>query len=79
MIEVGPFENGKFDVRLKSSGKLIGVFYMEVDGYYYYHPFEGLSGVWSQEALTEIGKELGKLNEEHNKRLSETFNTNREA
>lgn len=28
MIEVGPFEKGKFDVRLKSSGKLIGVFYI---------------------------------------------------
>jgi len=70
MIEVGPFENGTFDVRLKSSGKLLGVFYMEVDGYYYFHPFEGLSGVWTQESLTEIGNELGKLNEEHNKRLT---------
>jgi len=74
MIEIGPFENGTFDVRVKSSGKLLGAFYMEVDGYYYFHPFEGLKGVWSQEALTEIGKELGKLNEEHDKRLSEEFN-----
>jgi hypothetical protein len=64
MIKVDPFENGTFDVRLKSSGKLLGRFYMEVDGYYYFQPFEGLSGAWSQEALTEIGKELGKLNEE---------------
>jgi hypothetical protein len=74
MIEVVPFENGTFDVRLKSSGKLLGAFYMEVDGYYYFNPFEGLSGVWSQEALTEIGKELGKLNEEHDKEIQITFN-----
>lgn len=74
MIEVEPFENGTFDVRVKSSGKLIGAFYPEVDGYYYFHPFEGLKGAWTQEALIEIGKELAKINEDYDKKVSEEFN-----
>lgn len=74
MIEIGPLQYGKMDVRVKSSGKFLGVFYREVDGYFYFHPFESGSGVWSSDALIEIGKELVKLNEDYDKKVSEEFN-----
>lgn len=74
MIEIGPLQYGKMDVRVKSSGKFLGVFYREVDGYFYLHPFESGSGVWSSDALIEIGKELVKLNEDYDKKVAEEFN-----
>lgn len=74
MIETGPLQNGTMDVRVKSSGKLLGAFYMEVDGYFYFHPFEDNSGVWSSEALIGIGKELAKINEDYDKKVTEEFN-----
>lgn len=64
MIEVSPSNNKTFDVKVKSSGKLLGTFQMDINGYYYYfHPINN-NGVWSSDALIEIGKELAKLNEE---------------
>lgn len=74
MIEIGPLQNGKMDVKVKSSGKFLGVFYMEANGYFYFHPFERGSGVWSSEALIEIGKELAKINEDYDKKVDQFFN-----
>lgn len=78
MIEIGSLQYGKMDVRVKSSGKLLGVFYMEVNGYFYFYPLESNSGVWSSEALIEIGKELAKVNEDYDKRVAKELNTKRE-
>ena len=64
MIKVTPSNNKRFDVKVKSSGKLLGTFQMDVNGYYYFHPLKENSGVWSSDGLIEIGKELAKLNEE---------------
>ncbi len=75
MIEIGHLQNGTMDVRVKSSGKYLGAFYMEVDGYFYFHPFESGSGVWSSEALIEIGKELAKINEDYDKKVDQILNT----
>lgn len=75
MIEIEPLQNGTMDVRVKSSGKLLGAFYMEANGYFYFHPFESTNGVWSSEALIEIGKELAKINEDYDKKVDQIFNT----
>ena len=66
MIEVTLSNNKKFDVKVKSSGKLLGTFQMDVNGYYYFHPLKDNNGVWNSGALIKIGKELAKLNEEFN-------------
>lgn len=63
MIEVTPLQNKTFDVSVKSSGKRLGTFQMDINGYYYFHALNN-NGVWSSDALIEIGKELGKLNKE---------------
>jgi len=63
MIEISPSKNKTFDVKVKSSGKQLGTFQIDVNGYYYFHPLNN-DGVWSSDALIEIGKELAKLNEE---------------
>jgi hypothetical protein len=63
MIEVTPLNNKRFDIKVKSSGKRLGTFQLDINGYYYFHPLNN-DGVWSSDALIEIGKELVKLNEE---------------
>jgi len=63
MIEVSPLKNRTIDVKVKSSGKSLGTFQMDINGYYYFYPLNN-DGVWNSDALIEIGKELAKLNEE---------------
>ena len=75
MIEVTSSNNKRFDVKVKSSGKRLGTFQMDVNGYYYFHPLKENSGVWGSDALIEIGKKLSKLNKELDEALTDEFNT----
>lgn len=51
-----------YEVRVETSNKLIGHFIPEVDGCYYFAPYESNGGLWSEWALLEIGNKLKSIN-----------------
>lgn len=51
-----------YEVRVESNNKLIGHFIPEVDGSYYFAPYESNGGLWSEFALLAIGNKLKSIN-----------------
>lgn len=53
-----------YEIRVKSSNKLIGHFIQGVDGFFYFAQEEGSEGggLWSDYSLLEIGSKLREIN-----------------
>jgi hypothetical protein len=73
ILKVDKEQNGTMDVRAASSGKLLGCFMMEVDGFYNFWPLESITGYYSSDMLIELGRKLEEVNLNWNKHLDEHF------
>lgn len=62
MISVEKISNFEYKVTVKSSGKIIGWFILDIDGTFYFIS-EGNSGYWSDYVLIELGQKLKEINE----------------
>lgn len=71
-LKVDPLENGTMDLRVKSSGKLLGCFMIDADGYFLFWPLKEIGGL-SSYALTEIAEILDELNSEHDNEIKSYF------
>ena len=60
---------------LTETNKQIGIFYIDVDGYYYFEPTG--TGGYSSYHLREIAEELDKINKPYQDQLDEFFKTRR--
>jgi len=56
-----------------NTGKYLGKFIMDVDGFYYYWPCEKLTGSWSSYSLRGIADKLDELNKEYEENIKEYF------
>ena len=61
-----------FDYKIEVNNISIGVFYKEVDGFYYYEPTTN-GGAYSEELLGALLFELQKLNAKWKKEINQYF------
>jgi len=73
ILKVDKEQNGTMDVRAASSGKLLGCFMVDVDGYYNFWPLESITGFYSSDMLLELGTKLKAINSNWDKHLNEYF------
>ncbi len=73
MLKINKISDSNYEVLVKSNNKLIGNFYLEVDGFFYFAENEhnGSNGLWSDYALLEIGNKLKELNKPWVEKLEE--------
>ena len=63
MLNYELIENS-YKITTTHSGKLIGYFVPDVDGFYYFEPEVG-RGYWNEHALLELGNKLKELNQDY--------------
>lgn len=73
ILRVDKQQNGTMDVRAASSGKLLGCFMVDVDGFYNFWPLENITGYYSGDMLLELGVKLKEVNAEWETHLNEYF------
>ena len=56
--------NNSYKITTTHSGKLIGYFIPDIDGFYYFRPEEE-RGYWNEHALLELGNKLKELNQDY--------------
>jgi hypothetical protein len=70
-----PVNQHKYIVYYKSNIKCIGVFAMDVDGYYYFWPNDA-DGSWASYELRIIADALDAINKPHNDNVKAYFENN---
>jgi hypothetical protein len=75
MLLITKQTNSRYEVSLKSSGKILGYYLLNADGYYYYcNDPTNLRGWWSQDTLYALAEGLKALNAELDEHLTNYFN-----
>lgn len=64
--------NKSFIIKTES-GKKLGYFVLDVDGYYHYKELETLTGYWDSYQLRKIADLLDEVNKPYRDELSEYF------
>ena len=63
----------KKEVQVCSSGKYLGDFIQDIDGYYYFWISEYSEGCWGAHELIEIGEKLKAINKPYDDELKKYF------
>ena len=71
-LTLKPEGKTRYLVYFKPNGKYIGLFSMDVDGYYYFWPTND-SGCWGSDELMIIVNALDIINKPHNDQIREYF------
>lgn len=74
-LTLKPEGKNQYLVYFDPNGKCIGLFSMDVDGYYYFWPNND-SGCWGSYGLIVIADALDILNKPHDNQIKEYFKNN---
>jgi len=76
MLLITKQTNSRYEVSLRSTGKILGYYILAADGYYYYcNESTNLRGWWSQETLCALAEGLKSLNSELDEHVTNYFNS----
>jgi hypothetical protein len=75
MLVVTRQTNSRYEISLRSTGKILGYYLLDVDRYYYYcNESTNLRGWWSQETLQALADGLKTLNIILDEQVTNYFN-----